>query len=432
LEFQLLERLSSNEALNDDDDWVRPTRGELTWFIARAARRHVWIGLLTATATFLLLAGTKRLLPRLFEATCEFTVRPINPASGSQGPLASADVAARASALEKAIFTPEKMRSLVRDARLVEKWPTRRLDAGGIKEWIRARANGPMSHEELERHLEAVLANKIGVEAEGNVFLLRVRWWSQESAYDIVRLLERNLLATSSAPDHGQVYVVTQPPAFGGEIVKGAKLLRGGLILALVIGVLFAIISELRQGRLREAWQVRGLGIPMLGHSELESDVARGDEAASHRPGSPDWQDLWSEGRTAVAPLRSLAVVPAGPPLSAADCLRVARALADSWRARGDLGTTVVDATEVARGEIPAFSEDATARIAAGSVVIIALASPDENAFSAALARAADSVLLCVAVGRTSMSNARSTIEQIGEHRFAGMVNVRTQPVERD
>lgn len=130
-------------------------------------------------------------------------------------------------------------------------------------------------------------------------------------------------------------------------------------------------------------------------------------------------QELW------FATLRkgwsTLAVVPADRGTSAEP---IARALGEfGGRHRGRplsvMSTNGLDLAAV--GNIVADLRPGTPA-AGGERMILAIEPIADNPMGIAAALAADAVLLCVELGRTTLEGARHTIEQIGADRFIGCV----------
>ena len=84
-------------------------------------------------------------------------------------------------------------------------------------------------------------------------------------------------LATAEA-DFEHRYVVVEEPEVPKKPLKAKKklmMLIGVLIAALVMGVLVGVALELRKGRLIEPWQVRALGVEVLGEVDLRKLLPR-------------------------------------------------------------------------------------------------------------------------------------------------------------
>lgn len=133
-------------------------------------------------------------------------------------------------------------------------------------------------------------------------------------------------------------------------------------------------------------------------------------------------QELW------FATLRSnwttLAIVPADTGTSV---LGLARALGEfGGRHRGKplsvmsaAGLDLASIGNLIAGLDPMGSAAESAR---GGKVILALDPISENPMGIAAAMAADALLLCVELGKTSLRGARHTIEQLGRDRLIGCV----------
>jgi hypothetical protein len=62
------------------------------------------------------------------------------------------------------------------------------------------------------------------------------------------------------------------------------------------------------------------------------------------------------------------------------------------------------------------------AQVASGTRLIVALRSIFENPTASSIAKHADGVLLCVALGETSLREAEETIDAVGRERVIGSI----------
>jgi len=136
-------------------------------------------------------------------------------------------------------------------------------------------------------------------------------------------------------------------------------------------------------------------------------------------------QKLWlAVQRT---PWRSLAVLAASQSI---ETLGVAQILAQlAWRYRGQ-PSGVCDLRDLSMRLVDYHIREVSEMVDAGTRLFIALRSIFENPTAIPMARQADAVVLCVAVGETSFKAAKQTIGEIGRDRIIGSIIVRTWPEE--
>ncbi len=128
-------------------------------------------------------------------------------------------------------------------------------------------------------------------------------------------------------------------------------------------------------------------------------------------------QKLWLA--TQKREWRSLAVVAGSKGVST---LEVADTLAKiAWWYRGQ-PTCVVDLRDLSLRLVEHQLQEIAAQTKHGERVIIALRSVSENPTVVAVAELADAVVMCVELGKTTMSSAEKTVEEIGRARFLGTI----------
>jgi hypothetical protein len=116
---------------------------------------------------------------------------------------------------------------------------------------------------------------------------------------------------------------------------------------------------------------------------------------------------------------RSIAVLGASRSL---ETLQVAELLAQlAWRYRGQ-PSNVLDLRDLSMRLIDYEVREMREQVDAGTRLIVALRSIFENPTAAPVAKYADAVLLCVALGDTSFKKAEETIAAVGRERVIGTV----------
>ncbi len=118
---------------------------------------------------------------------------------------------------------------------------------------------------------------------------------------------------------------------------------------------------------------------------------------------------------------RSLAVVSASAGLPTMDSANMLAKMA--WRYSGE-PTSVFDLRDVSLRLVEHQLREIQVQVGAGDRVFIALRSVTENPAAVPIARAADALILCVALGQTDMKSAQRTLDAIGRERFLGSILV--------
>ena len=140
-----------------------------------------------------------------------------------------------------------------------------------------------------------------------------------------------------------------------------------------------------------------------------------------------DLQNLWLALEKKKT-WRVLAVVPATKQIASLD---IASAIAEvAWQYRGE-PTVVLDLREITMRLVDYHRKEIDEHVKKGENVIVALASIDKNPTTIALAKNADTSVLVVRLGETSMKSAVKTVEEIGHDKFAGTIIARPKAPAR-
>lgn len=116
---------------------------------------------------------------------------------------------------------------------------------------------------------------------------------------------------------------------------------------------------------------------------------------------------------------RSLAVLGAS---TAVETIQIAELLAQlAWRYRGK-PSGVCDLRDLSMRLIDYEVREMQAQIDAGTRLVVALRSIFENPTAEPIAKQADAVLLCIALGETKLKSAEETIAAVGRERVLGSV----------
>jgi hypothetical protein len=149
------------------------------------------------------------------------------------------------------------------------------------------------------------------------------------------------------------------------------------------------------------------------------------EQSAPSRPvqdepwGSVDWQRLWLSVQR--HPWRTLALVPAGLGGPRELTLDAAVALARTGSVQFGANIHVADATELEFSDMSDFVAQLRETLTSGPV-ILALAPAAASPATVQLARSSDLALLCVALKRMRIGEAKRTLDDIGRERFFGAV----------
>jgi len=147
---------------------------------------------------------------------------------------------------------------------------------------------------------------------------------------------------------------------------------------------------------------------------------------------SPDPQSGWDDVRLQKLWLgvehrewRSIAVLGAS---ESVETVQIAELLAQlAWRYRGE-PSGVSDLRDLSMRLVDYHVREMRAQVAAGTRLVVALRSIFENPTAAPIAKQADAVLLCIALGKTSFRSAEETISAIGRDRVVGSIVLRATP----
>lgn len=140
-----------------------------------------------------------------------------------------------------------------------------------------------------------------------------------------------------------------------------------------------------------------------------------------------DLQNLWLALEKKKT-WRVLAVVPATKQIASLD---IASAIAEvAWQYRGE-PTVVLDLREITMRLVDYHRKEIEEHVKKGDNVIVALSSIQQNPTTIALAKNADTSVLVVRLGETSMKAAAKTVDEIGHDKFAGTIIARPKVVVR-
>jgi hypothetical protein len=131
------------------------------------------------------------------------------------------------------------------------------------------------------------------------------------------------------------------------------------------------------------------------------------------------WEQLWfalTRGEWA-----SLAIVPVtrGP-----QAIGVARALAEAGQRFQADSVDVVDAGQIAPGDVAEIVRTIEGAESSRRRVLIALGAPLTNPAAIPVGRAVDAAVLLVSLGKSELKRARQTMASVGSEHFAGSIAV--------
>jgi hypothetical protein len=119
---------------------------------------------------------------------------------------------------------------------------------------------------------------------------------------------------------------------------------------------------------------------------------------------------------------QSLAVLSASPLLKTYPVAELLAQLA--WRYRGQ-PSGVVDLRDLSMRLIEYQAEEVRSRVAAGTRLVVALRSIFENPTAAPIAQQTDGVVVCIAIGQTTLREVEETVAAVGRDRVLGAILVR-------
>jgi hypothetical protein len=134
---------------------------------------------------------------------------------------------------------------------------------------------------------------------------------------------------------------------------------------------------------------------------------------------SIEWQRIWFAVRQ--HPWTSLALVSTH---DAIDILGVAEALAVTGRQVGERPVTVKDATGLEMAGVQTVIESLNSSKDRSEWALVPVDPITRNASAIAVVRATSAAVLVIRVGESLMSDAHSTLEDIGRERFVGSIIV--------
>ena len=134
----------------------------------------------------------------------------------------------------------------------------------------------------------------------------------------------------------------------------------------------------------------------------------------------PTWQRTWVE--IEAISWRSLALIPTDEGSS----IDAVHGLAEvAWQQRGH-SVVVADIRTIALPVLSAIRDELRRRILSGERVLIASRSLRERPVAATIAREADGVILCVAMGRATRKSVAEAIGEIGKNRIIGTISLKS------
>ncbi|HVR21584.1 MAG TPA: hypothetical protein VMS65_17840 [Polyangiaceae bacterium] len=131
-----------------------------------------------------------------------------------------------------------------------------------------------------------------------------------------------------------------------------------------------------------------------------------------------EWQRLWLSLQHRQ--WKSFAVVAAAAGAPADFPLRVAVTLARTGMMHLGTPIQVADGTKIPLTSLAMFIEEMERCVEQGDRIVLALAPPNENPITTALARSADAALLCIMLERMKYGESRETADRIGTGKFVG------------
>ncbi len=155
----------------------------------------------------------------------------------------------------------------------------------------------------------------------------------------------------------------------------------------------------------------------MESHSEA---IVRSRADTGRYAQDPTWQRTWVEIEALA--WRSLAVIPT----YVGSSIDTVHGLAEvAWQQRGH-SVVVADIRTIALPVMSAIRDELRRRMSSGERILIASRSLRERPAAATIAREADGVILCVALGKATRRSVAEAIREIGKNRIVGTISLRS------
>ncbi|MDB4989410.1 MAG: chain-length determining protein [Myxococcaceae bacterium] len=201
-----MEPVTAQKPESDDAEETAASPKELAQFVVRAVRENaaycVAVGLLVGAIGATVVSA----LPQVYDATCKIFIQDGGTVTSS---LASGRERNRtlegARGLEEFILARDNLLSIVREAKLFERWPTTRPWPMRLKDEVTEYLFGPPERASAERGFVEMLALAITAAKDGESVRIHAQWRDKQSAYELTRLVERNFLAARAAHDLGPI-----------------------------------------------------------------------------------------------------------------------------------------------------------------------------------------------------------------------------------
>jgi len=174
---------------------------ELVGFALRAARRHWTLCLAVWVAASALGIGIVYALPLTYESTAKFYITQNNAVTAA---LANGrrqdDSTGSLRGLQESVISQDNLISMIREAKLADRWPQTRTWALRLKDSIQTSLVGPPSTADTERALLDMLKISIWVNSEDNTSIrFTAHWRNAQDAFTLVDLARRNFFAGRSS-----------------------------------------------------------------------------------------------------------------------------------------------------------------------------------------------------------------------------------------
>ncbi|HKP63503.1 MAG TPA: hypothetical protein VJV78_42500 [Polyangiales bacterium] len=169
---------------------------DLLWFAHGALKRHWKLSILVAVAVAIPGIVVAKTLPSRYEARSKIyssrnTFVTSELAGGRREP-ANEDTMR---GVAESVLSRDNLLSMLREAKLVDSWPTTRSWPLRLKDQLQELVFGPLSSDDMERVLLGMLGSSIYVGKEETASIrFRVEWRDPKIAFELVSLAQRNFL----------------------------------------------------------------------------------------------------------------------------------------------------------------------------------------------------------------------------------------------
>lgn len=176
---------------------------EIAGLVARAPLRRRRLALLVFVLGAIVTVATAVLMPRSYAVHTKILTQKnlVMPSLGNPRRSVPMDSDAPTRAAADVILGRDNLIAIIQEASLVDRWSAERAPLLRFKDQVADLVRGPVSAEDRERALIAVLEKRLFVQADESTIRVSIEWPHPQTAYEIVYLAQRNFFAGRSAAE---------------------------------------------------------------------------------------------------------------------------------------------------------------------------------------------------------------------------------------